>query len=581
MKIYRLLLQILFALMLCTGPAHASPFLYIDDDQGNLGTVDVATGIVHVIGHMAQTMTDIALDPGGNLFGITFTDLYSIDKSTGITTLIGSLGINDANALVFASDGALYAAGFVGTQLYSINKSTGHANAIGNIGAGFRSSGDMAFNGGNLYLAAIGDQLVKIDLTNPINSRAIGNMGFLNVYGLATGNDGVLYGNAGTQIFSINTATGAGTFILDYRGQGLTNTNGSTISDNTTLPPPRVAIVYLLLHGTASGPGTWNDLVKHRFGNNCPVTRLGEAITQKSVCYRHEFADVPVDQIWRNGDGSTFDFLGTEVGVVVKKIEEIMRPKAIILVGHSRGGLAARAYLQEITEQPPYKLGLLTIGTPHQGTPLGRAQHWLLDHNYTPGKILDKIAPNKVYPLQSILFSPSARYQATAHDVNGIPVRLLKISDAIWQLNDGADRLDDWVSTFGQIHSRNLRLGENVLGGLLDNGSIYGKFLIPGDFTVLRRYVLENIGRFNRLGNWKCKSADRNINNWACNGDGIAPTISQRLTRLPGFSRGNKPLHSIALTRVSHADVIGANDGETGRFIPISKVLRDMRNDLK
>lgn len=202
--------------------------LFIGDGQGNLGTVDIATGSVHVIGNMGHAMTDIAFDPVGNLYGITETDFYSIDRDTGISTWIGSLGVNDANALVFASDGTLYAAGFAGTQLYVVNKSTGQAKAIGNIGPGFRSSGDMAFNGGNLYLSAIGDQLVKIDLTNLYNSRAIGNMGFHDVLGLATGDDGVLYGNAGTQIFSIDTATGAGTFIYDYRGQGLANTNGST-----------------------------------------------------------------------------------------------------------------------------------------------------------------------------------------------------------------------------------------------------------------------------------------------------------------------------------------------------------------
>lgn len=228
MKIYRLLLQSLFALMLCGGAGHASPYLYIGDDQGNLGTVDVTTGSVHVIRNMGHIMTDIAFDPVGNLYGITYTDLYSIDKNTGISTWIGSLGINDANALVFASDGALYTARFTGTQLYTVNKSTGHTKAIGTIGPGFRSSGDLAFNRGNLYLTAMGDQLVKIDLTNPRNSRAIGNMGFHDVYGLATGDDGVLYGVAGTQIVSIDTATGAGALIYDYRGQGLANTNGAT-----------------------------------------------------------------------------------------------------------------------------------------------------------------------------------------------------------------------------------------------------------------------------------------------------------------------------------------------------------------
>lgn len=211
--------------------------LLIGDGQGNLGTVDIVTRSVHFIGNMGHAMTDIAFDPVGNLYGITETDLYGIDRNTGISTWKGSLGINDANALVFASDGTLYAAGFADTQLYVVNKNTGQAKAIGNIGPGYRSSGDMAFHGGNLYLSAIGDQLVKIDLANLYNSRAIGNMGFHDVLGLATGDDGVLYGNAGTQIFSIDTVTGAGTLIYDYRGQGLTNANGSTGTPSLESPP--------------------------------------------------------------------------------------------------------------------------------------------------------------------------------------------------------------------------------------------------------------------------------------------------------------------------------------------------------
>ncbi|MGH8611648.1 MAG: esterase/lipase family protein, partial [Gammaproteobacteria bacterium] len=284
--------------------------------------------------------------------------------------------------------------------------------------------------------------------------------------------------------------------------------------------------------------------------------------------------------------------LGVEVGVAVRKIEDRMHPAAIILVGHSRGGLAARAYLQRITERPPFKIGLLTIGTPHQGTPLGRISHWLIDRGYEPNDVLaDNFFPpdesEKIYMITSVLFSPSVQYQATDHDDSGNPTPPgSPISAQIRRLNARVDRLDDWVSTFGQIYSFNLRLGQNLFSDplvpgdradvdILDNGSFYGRALIPGSFSKMRRFVLKNIlSGIKKTGASFCLSADRNINNWACDGDGVAPTISQRLTRVPGFSRGRKPLRSASLRGISHIE-------ETKQVMAITRMLDAMSNDLR
>jgi hypothetical protein len=295
------------------------------------------------------------------------------------------------------------------------------------------------------------------------------------------------------------------------------------------------------------------------------------------------------------------------VAAAVKKINEKLHPKVIILVGHSRGGLAARAYLQEITEPPPFKLGLLTIGTPHQGTSLGRVKHWLLGHGFLPQHIDDAfvskvcvllhpdICLDALAMIKSLLFSPSVGYQATAHDVNGNPIRK-PISEAIWGLNDGADRLEDWVSTFGQIYSTRMRLGKNsgnagvnLLNSFIAQDAsrvLILKLLIdpviPGGFREMRRFVLRNIGHFDVFGKWRCgEQRSTDPFDWACNGDGIVPAISQRLTHLPGFSRGGKPLHSIQLREILHADASGANDGETGQVLEIGRILDEIKNDLQ
>jgi streptogramin lyase len=65
---------------------NAAPVLWSGDSSGRLGTVDVATGNVNIIGNMGVTVTDIAFDPNGNLWGITFGSLYKVDKNTAGST---------------------------------------------------------------------------------------------------------------------------------------------------------------------------------------------------------------------------------------------------------------------------------------------------------------------------------------------------------------------------------------------------------------------------------------------------------------------------------------------------------------
>lgn len=199
--------------------ALAAPVMYVHDSGGNLAKVDVANGAVTSIGNLGVTMTDIAFDPSGNLFGISFTSLYSINATTAASTLIGNHGVAGGNALVFGADGTLYAAGASTTSLFSLNTSSGAATNLGNMG--FASGGDLAFNAGNFYLASSSAQLVRINLGGPLSASAVGAFGVSSMFGLATGDNGVLYGVAGTTVYTINTSTGAATNGVSYAGHGL------------------------------------------------------------------------------------------------------------------------------------------------------------------------------------------------------------------------------------------------------------------------------------------------------------------------------------------------------------------------
>ena len=238
-------------LMMAVSSAQADPILYVSDGSGRLGKVDVATGGVSFIGNTGVVMTDIAFDPSGNLYGVSFTDLYSIDKSTAAISHIGSHGISGGNALVFGADGTLYAAGAV-SSLYTLNTTTGASTNIGSTG--FSSGGDLAFNGGDLYLATT-NSLVRVGLS-PVSGTFVGSFGFSNVFGLATGDDGVLYGVSGTAVFSINTATGLGTFESNYGGHGLGAAFGSAFFREAGAGVPEPTSVGLMGLGLAS-LGLW------------------------------------------------------------------------------------------------------------------------------------------------------------------------------------------------------------------------------------------------------------------------------------------------------------------------------------
>ncbi|OOG20621.1 hypothetical protein B1C78_17170 [Thioalkalivibrio denitrificans] len=260
------MLLVLTAALGVGGKLGAAPIMYVHDSQGNLGTVNVQTGDVDVIGNLGVTLTDIAFDPSGNLFGVSFNSFYSVNVSTAETNFIGFHGINAANALVFGLDGTLYSAGNLTTNLFTIDVNTGAATSLGNMG--FSSGGDLAFHEGELYLASSASTLVNIDLSDLSNTVEVGPFGVANVYGLATGDDGVLYGVGGTQIFAVDTATGAALNPVDFSGQGLGTawgqsffTEAGATPDPTPVPVP--APWTLMLLGFVLLLGARSRRVKH------------------------------------------------------------------------------------------------------------------------------------------------------------------------------------------------------------------------------------------------------------------------------------------------------------------------------
>lgn len=231
----------ILALLMLMSVVNAEPIIYVNDLWGQLGKVDVATGSVTLIGSMGTVMTDIAFDPSGNLWALSFSNFYKVDPTTGNATLVGNHSIPDGNALVFGQDGTLYAAGNSSTSLYTINTSTGQATSIGSIG--YYAAGDLAFLDGDLFLTTTSDHLVRIGLGGTLNVTDVGPLGISSVLGLARGDDGVMYGVSGIQILTINTSTGQSAFQRNYNFDNLGNAYGASFISEATPEPSSITML--------------------------------------------------------------------------------------------------------------------------------------------------------------------------------------------------------------------------------------------------------------------------------------------------------------------------------------------------
>jgi hypothetical protein len=233
--------------LLIAGGSHAwavpSSPLWVDDDNNNIGLVDIATGSVTVVGNAGTTQIhDLGFTENGNLYGTAFDGLYSISQTTGAETFISDYSSVDEegmNALV-GSGNVLYGASSDDLNLYEITP--GPIFAITQLSgtlAGY-SAGDVAFDasGDTLYEADQDGNLDKIVITgNSFTATVVGSMGNDGIVGLATGDDGVTYAVSenDTELYTVDLSNAQLTPVLDYGGQGLTTALGQAFETEGTI----------------------------------------------------------------------------------------------------------------------------------------------------------------------------------------------------------------------------------------------------------------------------------------------------------------------------------------------------------
>ncbi|MEG3966136.1 hypothetical protein QUA00_00555 [Microcoleus sp. T2B6] len=230
----------------------AQAAIFVSTSSEKVGIVDPSTGLFTPVAS-SPAFQDIAFSNEGTFFGITVSQLYRVDLSSGTSSLIGNLGISTLNALGFSPDNVLYGAGS-DTGLYKINTLTGAASLVAYI-PGFVSGGDIVFDPVNnrfLGAAIYGANTSLFSLETTGVAGKIGDIGF-HIVGLAFDNGNLFgYTGSGDQIV-IDPATGKGTFskkVVDDSGSQVTTWGAASApsagNPTTSVPEPTSVFGSLL-----------------------------------------------------------------------------------------------------------------------------------------------------------------------------------------------------------------------------------------------------------------------------------------------------------------------------------------------
>ncbi len=199
--------------------------VYLSTSSGQILQVNTATGAQNPI-YQGRAFTDLAVAPNGKLYGCTFYDgLYEINPSTGAERYVGPLAGGTLNSLTFSPDGRLYGADQGNGNLFQISPDNGQMNLIGNLGG--PSSGDLVLNGANEIFATVSspntslnDRLVAVNLATG-NSRYIGDLGLLEVYGLSWENGQLTAYTSDRRKLAIDPNTAKATVVGTVSSNGL------------------------------------------------------------------------------------------------------------------------------------------------------------------------------------------------------------------------------------------------------------------------------------------------------------------------------------------------------------------------
>ncbi|ESS71284.1 peptidase domain-containing protein [Methyloglobulus morosus KoM1] len=344
---------------------------------------------------------------------------------------------------------------------------------------------------------------------------------------------------------------------------------------SATTASAKPAKVVLLLHGMTSNQSTWNNLVNNQagFDGRCKNPRILNFSTVKLprnsegiYCMRFNFGSL--DRISTapkgldnsscsraggcSGDYSTFDTLGEEIASVIDRIKSRLGPDTqVVLLGHSRGGVAARAFLQSDSPAKTNVVGLITTGTPHAGSPLGRYYAYM-NKNCLPESNFNSIFDNsdcaQDWRFTNLIIKKIGDINLKIPTINF----LSDSSTEITTLNANVDKLP--AIKFTQIVYDKLNFG-CLGGGFFDTETSCG-------FNMFTNAAGPSDAGLNTILNGRARSSFV--------GDGIVPVVSQRMSGLVGW---NQPIRNFRYTKRIHT-------AEPKRVLDLSRALNNMYKRL-
>jgi len=157
------------------GVWYASPY-----GTGQIYTVDPTTGIMTLIGGSGTGINGLAYDDNtGTMYGASSYNLYTIDLSTGTQTLIGTWGSSNLMIdIAIDNAGICYGHDIATDSIYTINLNTAAITLVGLTGISANYLQGMAYDKNNevLYLAAYTTSaaLYTVDVTTG-HATLVGN----------------------------------------------------------------------------------------------------------------------------------------------------------------------------------------------------------------------------------------------------------------------------------------------------------------------------------------------------------------------------------------------------------------------
>lgn len=210
-------------LLTAMAPSSSATLLAVDLLTGNLNSINSANGAATLIGATGlNSPIGISFSPGGTLYALTLIgNLYTINPATGASTLVTTVSnlTTGEGDIAFSPSGTLYEVGGANgtnTDLFSINTTTGVATDIGHITTNSHDLSAMAFDSsGNLWVFdQAGSQLYRVNTaTGAILSTVSVNIsGTGSVAGMSFNPaNGTLYVGTGlgtNGLYTLNTTTG-------------------------------------------------------------------------------------------------------------------------------------------------------------------------------------------------------------------------------------------------------------------------------------------------------------------------------------------------------------------------------------